>query len=94
MTYQKENFENLIERMETYLKEKRYVEARETIIDVEPVDIAFIMESLPEDTIPIVFRLLPKELAAEVFVELEADSQEALIRGFAKAELKEVIDEL
>lgn len=94
MTYQKENFENLIERMETYLKEKRYVEARETIIDVEPVDIAFIMESLPEDTIPIVFRLLPKELAAEVFVELEADSQEALIRGFSKAELKEVIDEL
>ncbi|MDO5110474.1 MAG: magnesium transporter, partial [Erysipelotrichaceae bacterium] len=50
--------------------------------------------SLPEDTIPIVFRLLPKELAAEVFVELEADSQEALIRGFSKAELKEVIDEL
>ena len=94
MTYQKENFENLIERMETYLKEKRYVEARETIIDVEPIDIAFIMESLPEDTIPIVFRLLPKELAAEVFVELEADSQEALIRGFSKAELKEVIDEL
>lgn len=94
MTYQKENFENLIERMETYLKEKRYVEARETIIDVEPVDIAFIMESLPEDTIPIVFRLLPKELAAEVFVELEADSQEALIRGFSKSELKEVIDEL
>jgi magnesium transporter len=94
MTYQKENFENLIERMETYLKEKRYVEARETIIDVEPVDIAFIMESLPEDTIPIVFRLLPKELAAEVFVELEADSQEALIQGFSKSELKEVLDEL
>ena len=94
MTYQKESFENLIERMETYLSEKRYVEARETIIDVEPVDIAFIMESLPEDTIPIVFRLLPKELAAEVFVELEADSQEALIKGFSKSELKEVLDEL
>ncbi len=94
MTYQKESFENLIERMETYLSEKRYVEARETIIDVEPVDIAFIMESLPEDTIPIVFRLLPKELAAEVFVELEADSQEDLIKGFSKSELKEVLDEL
>ena len=94
MTYQKESFENLIERMETYLSEKRYVEARETIIDVEPVDIAFIMESLPEDTIPIVFRLLPKELAAEVFVELEADSQEALIKGFSKSELKEVLDDL
>ena len=94
MTYQKESFENLIERMETYLGEKKYVDARESIIDLEPIDIAYIMESLPEDTIPVVFRLLPKELAAEVFVELENDSQEDLIKGFSKAELKEVIDEL
>ena len=94
MTYQKESFENLIERMETYLGDKKYVEARESIIDLEPVDIAYIMESLPEDTIPVVFRLLPKELAAEVFVELENDSQEDLIKGFSKTELKEVIDEL
>jgi len=94
MTYQKESFENLIERMEAYLGEKKYVEARENIIDLEPVDIAYIMESLPEDTIPVVFRLLPKELAAEVFVELDTDSQEDLIKGFSRAELKEVIDEL
>ena len=94
MTYQKESFENLIERMEAYLDGKKYVEARESIIDLEPVDIAYIMESLPEDTIPVVFRLLPKELAAEVFVELENDSQESLIKGFSKAELKEVLDEL
>lgn len=94
MTYQKESFENLIERMETYLQDKKYVDAREMLLEVEPIDIAFIMESLPEDTIPIVFRLLPKELAAEVFVELEADSQENLIRGFSGSELKEVMDEL
>ncbi|MDO4414222.1 MAG: magnesium transporter [Erysipelotrichaceae bacterium] len=94
MTYQKENFEDLIERMNTWLDDKKYVEAREHIIDLEPIDIAYIMESLPEDTIPVVFRLLPKELAAEVFVELDTDSQEALIKGFSRAELKEVIDEL
>ena len=94
MTYQKESFENLIERMETYLQDKKYADAREMLLEVEPIDIAFIMESLPEDTIPIVFRLLPKELAAEVFVELEADSQENLIRGFSGSELKEVMDEL
>ena len=94
MTYQKESFEDLIERMQAYLKDKKYVNARETIIDLEPVDIAYIMETLPEDTIPLVFRLLPKELAAEVFVELDSDSQENLIKGFSKSELKEVIDEL
>jgi magnesium transporter len=94
MNYQKENFQDLIERMESYLKEKKYVEARDTLTDLEPVDIAYIMESLPEDTIPVVFRLLPKEPAAEVFVELDTDSQESLIKGFSKSELKEVIDEL
>ena len=94
MNYQKENFQDLIERMESYLKEKKYVEARDTLMDLEPVDIAYIMESLPEDTIPVVFRLLPKEPAAEVFVELDSDSQESLIKGFSKSELKEVIDEL
>ena len=94
MTYQKESLEELIERMEAYLAEKKYVDARKTLLDIEPIDIAYIMETLPEDTIPIVFRLLPKELAAEVFVELDSDSQEDLIKGFSKQELKEVIDEL
>ncbi len=94
MTYRKESFEGLIERMEDYLHSKQYVQARDTIIELEPVDIAFIMETLPEETIPIVFRLLPKEQAAEVFVELESDSQEKLIQGFSKSELKEVVDEL
>ena len=94
MTFQKERLEELIERMESYLNEKKYVLARKAIVELEPIDIAYIMETLPEDTIPVVFRLLPKELAAEVFVELENDSQEKLIKGFSKAELKEVIDEL
>ena len=45
-------------------------------------------------TLPLLFRLLPKEQAAEVFVELESDQQELLIRGFSNTELKEVLDEL
>ena len=42
----------------------------------------------------LLFRLLPKELAAETFVEMEPEAQELLIRGFSDSELKEVIDEL
>ncbi len=90
----KRNIEELTETVQNSLDEKKYVQVRETLLDLEPFDIAYIMEDLPEDTIPVVFRLLPKELAAEVFVELEADSQEKLIRGFSRAELKEVLDEL
>ena len=43
---------------------------------------------------PLLYRLLPKETAAEVFVELEPESQEMLINGFSNTELKEVLDEL
>ncbi|MBQ6452579.1 MAG: magnesium transporter [Solobacterium sp.] len=91
---QKRNIEELTETVQNSLDEKKYVQVRETLLDLEPFDIAYIMEDLPEDTIPVVFRLLPKELAAEVFVELEPDSQEKLIKGFSRAELKEVLDEL
>ena len=49
---------------------------------------------LDEQRLPLVFRLLPKEQAAEVFVELDSDQQEMLIQGFSNTELKEVLDEL
>ena len=94
MAKERDNLEKLVEETETYLNDKKYVQARKAIIDLEPFDIAYVMEALPEDTIPVMFRLLPKELAAEVFVELDTDSQESLIKGFSRSELKEVIDEL
>lgn len=47
-----------------------------------------------EEKLPLLFRLLPKELAAETFVEMEPEAQELLIRGFSDHELKEVVDEL
>ena len=86
--------EQLIEKTEDLLRKKQYVKVRDMIITLQPTDIAYIMETMPDDTMPIMFRLLPKELAAEVFVELESDSQENLITGFSRAELKEVLDEL
>ena len=47
-----------------------------------------------DDKVPMVFRLLPKEQAAEVFVELDSEEQEVLIQSFSNTELKEVLDEL
>jgi magnesium transporter len=57
-------------------------------------DIAALFEDLEPEMLPRLFRLLPKELAADTFVEMESDSQELLIKGFSDSELKEVIDEL
>ena len=61
---------------------------------MEPADIAAVFEELEEERMPLLFRLLPKELAAETFAELEPDWQELLIRGFSDTELHEVVSEL
>ena len=76
------------------LSEKKYASLRDMFVTMNPSDIASIFENLEEDSIPLLFRLLPKELAAETFVEMEPENQELLIRGFSDSELKEVLDEL
>ena len=84
----------LLEHMEDLLERKQYATLRDLLLPMEAADIALLMEDLGESRTPLVFRLLPKELAAEVFVELESDAQELLLQGFSSAELKEVLDEL
>ena len=76
------------------LEGKNYQELKELLISFEPADIAVHFSELSERHRAIMFRLLPKETAAEVFVELEPDMQEALIIGFSDNELKEIVDEL
>ena len=73
---------------------KRYAQLRDLLVPMEAPDIAQLCADLDEKTLPLVFRLLPKEQAAEVFVELDSDQQEMLIQGFSNTELKEVLDEL
>ncbi|MBP3672254.1 MAG: magnesium transporter [Oscillospiraceae bacterium] len=76
------------------LEEKKYVTLRDILVTMNPSDIAAIFSDLEEKQIPLMFRLLTKEQAAETFVEMEPDAQELLIRGFSDNELKEVVDEL
>ena len=60
---------------------------------MEPADLSIVFEEFPKK-IATLFRLLPKDLAAEVFVEMETDSQEMLLTLLSDNELKEVVDEL
>jgi len=84
----------IVRGIEENLAQKQYSRLRDMIIRMEAADIALVLEDLDERQTALVFRLLPKELAAEVFVELGTDRQELLIQGFSNAELKEVLDEL
>ena len=89
-----ERFEIVEKALLTLLDEKKYATLRDILITMNPSDVAGIFDALDEKRIPLLFRLLPKELAAETFVEMESEAQELLIRGFSDNELKEVLDEL
>ena len=85
--------EELLEKIEEYIARKRYADLRDLLLPMEAADIATLCGELDEK-VALVFRLLPKEQAAEVFVELDSDQQELLIQSFSNTELKEVLDEL
>ena len=89
-----ERFEIVEKALIKMLEDRKYSTLRDILITMNPADIAAIFVSLEDNKIPLLFRLLPKELAAETFVEMEPDDQELLIRGFSDNELKEVLDEL
>ena len=76
------------------LDEKKYPTLKDVLIPLEPADISAVFEELDEERTPLLFRLLPKELAAETFAELEPEWQELLIRGFSDRELREIVNEL
>lgn len=84
----------LIDVIPELLEQKKYSTVRDILLEMRPADIANMFEELDKRQISLLFRLLPKEQAAETFVELEADNQEALIKAFSDNELKEVLDEL
>ena len=82
------------EKILELLDEKKYPEIAVLVKDMNPADAAVLLEDLPEQTMPLVFRLLPKELAADAFAYMDGDSQELLIRGFTDKELDEVMEEM
>lgn len=88
------DLEQLLEELTAKLREKRFGEVREILMTLNPVDIAQILTEVGETDLTLLFRLLPKELAAEAFVEMDNDQQEYLISAFNDRELKEVLDEL
>ncbi len=78
----------------TLLVEHKFSALRSLLGENNPADISALMSELPESTLTIVFRLLPKELAADTFVMMDTDTQEHLIKAFSDMELKEVFDQL
>ncbi len=86
--------EEIIDKIQELLKEKRFFELKKYLEQIEPEDIAIILNEVSEEECVIVYRLLNKDVASDVFVELDSDIQEKLIGFFTDKELKEVLDEI
>ena len=80
--------------LQTLLTDKKYSTIRDILVTMNPADIAAVFAGVESDKLPLLFRLLPKELAAESFVEMESEEQESLIKGISDKELRQVMDEL
>ena len=89
-----ERFEIVQKAILQMMEDKKYATLRDILSTMNPFDVAGLFNDLEEKQIPLMFRLLPKEQAAETFVEMDTEAQELLIRGFSDNELKEVLDEL
>ena len=76
------------------LTEKDYRSVKTLLTACTPQDIALLLDDVAADDVLLLFRLLPKELAAETFVEMDSDLQERLLQNFTDTELRGVIAEL
>ena len=76
------------------IKEKKFTNLRSLLSEMNPADIAQILDEVEKKELPVVYRILPKELASEVFAYIESDMQQILIESFSDAELREVLNEL
>ena len=79
---------------EMILNKQNLSQIRQNLLEENPVDIAALFEELEGDNLVRVFRLLPKELAAEVFAYMETDMQQSIVEAITDRELSGIVDEL
>ena len=76
------------------LNDRNLKELKELLAEQNPADISNIFEEVPRTDVILLFRLLPKELAADTFAHLDSDEQELIIKGFSDKEIEAIMEDL
>lgn len=84
----------LAEILQELLESRQYTLLRQTISEMNTVDIATAMGEMKEEDSLKMFRILPKDMAADVFADLELDNQQYIIRSLSDREASNIIDNL
>ena len=83
-----------LEEFMQLLKEKKLSEVKNSLLEMNEFDIASLIEELPEDKIVQAFRLLPKNMATDVFVNMDDEIQKKLISSLTSTESKAIIEDM
>ena len=89
-----ERLEELFTTLNNYLDQKQYVKLREWLRDLNVADIAAMMEELDEELQLKTFRILPKDMAADIFSYLPIEVEQQIITSISDREAGKIIDNL
>jgi len=90
----RERLDRLYSHIERLLQEYRFPETKEALSTMEPADISEMLVGSPRAKMVLIFRLLPKDLAIEVFEHMEGSGREELLASFTEEEAAEIIEEM
>jgi len=80
--------------LEEIIKSKNWDELRDALSELPPVDIAEVLIDLPVEDEGVIFRVLPRKLAALVFSYLPLDRQEELLHCFSNEQVRNILDQM
>ena len=85
---------DILDKILELLENKDFPQLGNLLKDMNPADVAELFEDLPREKMALVFRLLPKELAADAVAYMNPDEQTVLVEAFSDKELHDVVNEL
>ncbi|MBR4984101.1 MAG: magnesium transporter [Lachnospiraceae bacterium] len=88
------DLEKVVEELRELLDTKQYTGLRQELMELNEADIAAIMEEMEEKEMLKIFRILPKDLAAEVFAYMEVENQQFIITSLSERDAANIIDNL
>ncbi|MCR5656752.1 MAG: magnesium transporter [Butyrivibrio sp.] len=84
----------IMDEIRELLENKQYTKLRQTLSDMNIADIAAIMDDMENEDSLKMFRILPKDIAADVFANLEIEDQQYIIQSLSDKEAGNIIDNL
>ena len=89
-----ENREEIFEKLNSLLLDKKYADFMRQIDELNEIDAAEYLMSLPDEAMLSAFRMLKKDTAAGIFSFMDLDMQEALINRMSDVEISMIIEDL